>query len=140
MTESHVSEGHYKIDKPESRLVDVEPENLVEPSSSDNPSQRLRHRVYLYPPPLDSSSSIFLTPRMATQLLNTPSTHQWSLVATLDSGKLPFPPQQFLTNVFAVWNIVRDTFIDVGSGPVAGLAQAAVLSFVQSSCLPHFAH
>lgn len=29
---------------------------------------------------------------MATQLLNTPSTHQWSLVATLDSGRPPFTP------------------------------------------------
>lgn len=49
---------------------------------------------------------------MATQLLNTPSTHKWSLVSTLDS----------------VWNTLRDTLIDVGSGPAAGLAQTAVLS------------
>ncbi|KAG8757321.1 hypothetical protein FRC14_002143, partial [Serendipita sp. 396] len=49
---------------------------------------------------------------MATQLLNTPSTHTWSLVASLDSA----------------WNLVRDTLIDSSIGPVARLAELAVVN------------
>ncbi|CCA73014.1 related to cyclopropane-fatty-acyl-phospholipid synthase [Serendipita indica DSM 11827] len=49
---------------------------------------------------------------MATQLLSTPSTHRWSLVGSLD----------------AAWNSLRDAVIDTGFGPLAGLAEAAVVN------------
>jgi hypothetical protein len=76
---------------------------------------------------------------MTTQLLKTPSTHSWSLVAGLDTGMrflktlcgaivlTPSPP---------VWNSVRDTFIGLGWGPVASLAEAAVTSYVVPRKMP----
>jgi hypothetical protein len=59
---------------------------IVQPSQVINPSNLLP----LLP------LHIFLLP-MSTQLLNTPSTHSWSLVAGLDTGELLIGPYMLST-------------------------------------------